>query len=87
MRGETQPLTDPIRDAFNDAYARMGGMGERVLGLSLRFLDRSQYPAGFVFNADPLNIPMDEMVFGMCVLMCVGGSCVYSACGCVGVGG
>ena len=34
MNGEEKPLTEEWRDAFNNAYMELGGLGERVLGMS-----------------------------------------------------
>lgn len=32
MQGKEQPLDDEMKDAFQNAYLELGGLGERVLG-------------------------------------------------------
>lgn len=32
IQGKEQPLDDEMRDAFQNAYLELGGLGERVLG-------------------------------------------------------
>ena len=32
--GEEKPLTEEWREAFNQAYLELGGLGERVLGIN-----------------------------------------------------
>ena len=32
INGEEKPLSEDWRDAFNQAYLELGGLGERVLG-------------------------------------------------------
>ena len=32
INGEEKPLTEEWREAFNQAYMELGGLGERVLG-------------------------------------------------------
>lgn len=40
IQGKEQPLDDEMRDAFQNAYLELGGLGERVLGnLALAFLN------------------------------------------------
>lgn len=34
LQGKEQPLDDEIKDAFQNAYVELGGLGERVLGRS-----------------------------------------------------
>lgn len=33
MHGQEQPLDENWRDAFQNAYMELGGLGERVLGM------------------------------------------------------
>lgn len=35
INGEEKPLTEEWREAFNQAYLELGGLGERVLGKEL----------------------------------------------------
>lgn len=32
IQGKEQPLDDEMKDAFQNAYLELGGLGERVLG-------------------------------------------------------
>lgn len=32
IQGKEQPLDDELKDAFQNAYLELGGLGERVLG-------------------------------------------------------
>lgn len=32
LQGKEQPLDDELKDAFQNAYLELGGLGERVLG-------------------------------------------------------
>lgn len=34
IQGKEQPLDDEMKDAFQNAYVELGGLGERVLGRS-----------------------------------------------------
>lgn len=38
IQGKEQPLDDEMRDAFQNAYLELGGLGERVLGNFAFFL-------------------------------------------------
>lgn len=33
IQGKEQPLDDELKDAFQNAYMKLGGLGERVLGM------------------------------------------------------
>lgn len=33
LHGKEQPLDDELKDAFQNAYLELGGLGERVLGM------------------------------------------------------
>ena len=33
MHGKEVPMDDNFREAFNNAYMELGGLGERVLGM------------------------------------------------------
>lgn len=35
IQGKEQPLDEEMKDAFQNAYVELGGLGERVLGKSL----------------------------------------------------
>ena len=60
--GKQVPIDDEKRKAFQQAYEKLGSMGERVLGLCHTYLD-SKYTADFPFNVDKPNFPMDGFTF------------------------
>jgi len=64
LQGEEKPLDDEMKDAFNDAYLELGGLGERVLGFCHYYLPEDKYPAGYEFCADePVNFPLEDLCF------------------------
>ena len=44
------PEDSEYRNKFNEAYEKLGGMGERVLGFCHCHLDKEQYPIGYAFD-------------------------------------
>ena len=42
--GVEQPITDEWREAFNQAYLELGGLGERVLGFCDFVLPADRFP-------------------------------------------
>ena len=57
--GEEKDMTDEWKDAFNNAYLELGGLGERVLGFCDYVLPKDQFPTGFPFDAeDDINFPL-----------------------------
>ncbi|XP_074543864.1 sodium/potassium-transporting ATPase subunit alpha-2 [Halichoeres trimaculatus] len=63
MHGQEQPLDENWRDAFQNAYMELGGLGERVLGFCHLNLSPSQFPRGFTFDADDTNFPTEQLCF------------------------
>ncbi|VDP69100.1 unnamed protein product [Echinostoma caproni] len=63
LNGKEEPMTDEMRDQFNNAYLDLGGMGERVLGFCDLRLPKETYPKGFAFNVDEPNFPVSNMRF------------------------
>uniref|UniRef100_A0AAY4C588 Sodium/potassium-transporting ATPase subunit alpha n=1 Tax=Denticeps clupeoides TaxID=299321 RepID=A0AAY4C588_9TELE len=63
MHGKEQPLDDDLRDAFQNAYLELGGLGERVLGFCHYNLPSEQFPDGFQFDTDDVNFPTEELCF------------------------
>merc|ERR1711970_1684762 len=61
--GQERPLNDEWKDAFNTAYMELGGLGERVLGFCDFMLPADKYPAGYPFDADEANFPLDGLRF------------------------
>ena len=58
VNGEEKPLDDKWKEAFNNAYLELGGLGERVLGFCDLRLDPSKYPKGFAFDQEEQNFPL-----------------------------
>lgn len=52
-----------MKEAFNNAYLELGGLGERVLGFCDYTLPSDKFPVGFKFNADDPNFPVDGLRF------------------------
>ncbi|CAJ1087527.1 sodium/potassium-transporting ATPase subunit alpha-1 [Xyrichtys novacula] len=61
--GTEQTLDAKMRDAFHNAYVRLGGLGERVLGFCHLQLPDDQFPRNFVFNTEEVNFPTDNLCF------------------------
>merc|ERR1711936_771300 len=55
--------TDEWKDAFNQAYMELGGLGERVLGFCDFMLDAKKYPQGYPFDPDEENFPLEGLRF------------------------
>jgi len=52
-----------MKEAFNNAYLELGGLGERVLGFCDFILPSDKFPVGFKFNSDDPNFPVDGLRF------------------------
>merc|ERR1719289_435177 len=52
-----------MKDAFNQAYLELGGLGERVLGFCDFYLDKDQFPTGYPFDGEDVNFPLDGLRF------------------------
>ncbi|MGH0138731.1 UNVERIFIED_CONTAM: hypothetical protein FKN15_037131 [Acipenser sinensis] len=63
IQGKEQPLDDEMKDAFQNAYLELGGLGERVLGFCHMPLPDDQFPEGFKFDVDDLNFPTEKLCF------------------------
>ncbi|XP_054156660.1 sodium/potassium-transporting ATPase subunit alpha-1-like isoform X2 [Oppia nitens] len=63
MNGEDKPLDDGMKTAFNAAYEKLGGLGERVIGFCDFKLPISQFPSGFIFDTEKANFPLDSLRF------------------------
>ncbi len=61
--GKEQELNDEWREAFNNAYLELGGLGERVLGFCDGVLPKKDFPSGFEFNTEEINFPMEGLRF------------------------
>ena len=69
VQGEEKPLIDEWKEAFNNAYKELGGLGERVLGFCEYRLDDKKYPVGFPFDADDINFPTSGLKFSGLISM------------------
>jgi len=63
MNGEEKKLDSDMKDAFNQAYLELGGLGERVLGFCDFYLDKDQFPNGYPFDGEDVNFPLDGLRF------------------------
>merc|ERR1712080_730966 len=61
--GKEMPMTQEWKDAFNQAYMELGGLGERVLGFCDFMLDAKKYPQGYPFDPDEVNFPVEGLRF------------------------
>lgn len=52
-----------MKEAFNNAYLELGGLGERVLGFCDLQLPSDKYPISYKFNTDDVNFPVDNLRF------------------------
>ncbi|XP_063075881.1 sodium/potassium-transporting ATPase subunit alpha-2 [Engraulis encrasicolus] len=63
IQGMNVPMDDDWRDAFQNAYMELGGLGERVLGFCHVPLPPPSFPRGFEFDADEVNFPTEGLCF------------------------
>ncbi|XP_072107028.1 sodium/potassium-transporting ATPase subunit alpha-2 isoform X3 [Mobula birostris] len=63
MHGQEVPLDQEMREAFQNAYLELGGLGERVLGFCHLSLSPEPFPIGFPFDADEMNFPTENLCF------------------------
>ncbi|XP_015242278.1 PREDICTED: sodium/potassium-transporting ATPase subunit alpha-2-like [Cyprinodon variegatus] len=63
IHGQEQPLDESWKEAFQNAYLDLGGLGERVLGFCHLNLSSSQFPRGFNFDCDETNFPTEQLCF------------------------
>ncbi|XP_075392655.1 sodium/potassium-transporting ATPase subunit alpha-3 [Tenrec ecaudatus] len=63
LQGKEQPLDEEMKEAFQNAYLELGGLGERVLGFCHFYLPEEQFPKGFAFDCDDVNFTTDNLCF------------------------
>ncbi|KAK5910883.1 hypothetical protein CgunFtcFv8_005105 [Champsocephalus gunnari] len=63
VQGKEQPMDEEMKEAFQNAYQELGGLGERVLGFCHVFLPEDKYPKGFAFDTDEVNFETDNLCF------------------------
>merc|ERR1711874_21399 len=61
--GTERPLTEDWKNAFETAYMELGGLGERVLGFCDYMVPADKYPAGYPYDADEENFPLEGLRF------------------------
>lgn len=61
--GKDFVLDEEMREAFNNAYLELGGLGERVLGFCDMLLPSDRFPKKFLFDVDEPNFPLSGMRF------------------------
>merc|ERR1712025_224146 len=61
--GQERALTEDWKNAFETAYMELGGLGERVLGFCDYMLPEDKYPAGYPYDADEDNFPLENLTF------------------------
>ena len=57
------PLTEDWKNAFEVALTELGGLGERVLGFFDYMMPADKYPAGYPYDADEENFPLEGLCF------------------------
>ncbi|KAA0710048.1 Sodium/potassium-transporting ATPase subunit alpha-3 [Triplophysa tibetana] len=63
QQGKEQPMDEELKEAFQNAYLELGGLGERVLGFCHLLLPNDKYPKGFAFDTDDVNFMTDNLCF------------------------
>ncbi|GFR07814.1 hypothetical protein TNCT_711131 [Trichonephila clavata] len=63
IHGKEKVLDEDMKEAFNDAYLELGGMGERVIGFCDFKLPQSRYKPGYPFDAQTENFPLSGLRF------------------------
>ncbi|CDQ76533.1 unnamed protein product [Oncorhynchus mykiss] len=63
IQGKEQPLDDELKEAFQNAYEELGGLGERVLGFCHFQLPDDQFAEGFQFDCEEVNFPTENLCF------------------------
>ena len=63
IQGEEKPMSEDWKEAFNNAYMELGGLGERVLGFCDLILDEEKYPSNYVFDSEEQNFPLTKLRF------------------------
>lgn len=56
-------MTTEWKNAFNQAYLDLGGLGERVLGFCDYLLPLDKFPIGYAFDAEAENFPATGLRF------------------------
>nr|CAH0099301.1 unnamed protein product [Daphnia galeata] len=57
------PMDDEWRKKIDDAYLKLGGLGERVIGFCDFQLPAADFPVGFKFDIENINFPIKDLRF------------------------
>lgn len=57
VEGQELPMDERWKASFNEAYVKLGGIGERVLGFCDFQLPTDKFPEDFKFNDEEENFP------------------------------
>lgn len=68
LDGEVKELDDKMKEAFEQAYLNLGGLGERVLGFCHKLLNAEEFPKGFKF--DPEDVSSFTILCVFCAAYC-----------------
>ena len=63
INGEEKALDEDMKKAFNTAYNKLGGLGERVIGFCDFKLPADKYPPGYPFDPEQGNFPLENLRF------------------------
>jgi len=64
VNGQEQRISSAWRQAFHHAFVKIGGLGERLIGVCDKRLPTSEFPPPeFQFDADQENFPHTELRF------------------------
>ncbi|XP_053547015.1 sodium/potassium-transporting ATPase subunit alpha-3 isoform X2 [Bombina bombina] len=63
VQGKEQPLDEELKEAFQNAYLELGGLGERVLGFCHYYFPEELHPKGFAFDTEDLNFSTENLCF------------------------
>jgi sodium/potassium-transporting ATPase subunit alpha len=63
VNGQEQRLSSAWRQAFHQAYLKIGGMGERLIGVCDKKLSIEEFPMEYPFDADLENFPQTDLRF------------------------
>ncbi|XP_062373486.1 sodium/potassium-transporting ATPase subunit alpha-1-like isoform X2 [Sardina pilchardus] len=63
IQGNEQPLDEELKEAFQNAYLELGGLGERVLGFCHFNLPDDQFPKDFAIDTGEVNFPTKNLCF------------------------
>jgi len=63
VKGAEQKLNSAWRQAFHNAYMKIGSLGERLIGVCDLRLPLEEFPIGYPFDADQENFPQENLRF------------------------